>query len=57
MQQPVCVQCPYCFELVTIWLAIDDLGEMYYDCEVCCRPWTMHVSMDEEGELQVSVRR
>ena len=51
MQQPVFIQCPYCFEGQTIWIAYDDVGEMYYDCTVCCRPWLLRVWMDEEGEL------
>ena len=55
MQQPVSVQCSYCGSCMTIWIAIDDLGEMVRDCEVCCRPWYMHVWMDEEGNIQAQV--
>jgi len=57
MQQPVQLQCPYCFEWVTILLAIDDLGEMFYDCEVCCRPWVLRVRINEKGELQATADR
>ena len=57
MQQPVTIQCPYCFELVTIYLAHDDLGTMYYDCEVCCRPWTLQVWLNEYGEVQATASR
>ena len=57
MQQPVSIQCPFCFEVVTIWLAYDDTGEMFYDCEVCCRPWVLHVWLDDEGVLHATARR
>jgi hypothetical protein len=55
MQQAVSVQCPYCFECVTIWMAYDDVGEMIQDCEVCCRPWNMFVWVDEDGELRARI--
>ena len=54
--QPVMIQCPYCFEMLTIWLAYDDIGAMYYDCTVCCRPWFLQISLNDGGELQVSVQ-
>lgn len=54
MEKTIC--CPYCFELVTIWLDPSDLGELVIDCEVCCRPWLLVVSL-EGGELVVSVER
>ena len=57
MQQPVTVQCPYCGEWMTIWIAIDDVGEMIRDCEVCCRPWFMNVWMDEDGELRTFIQQ
>ena len=57
MQQPVTVQCPYCGEWMTIWIAIDDLGEMIRDCEVCCHPWFMQVWMDGEGEIHAYIQQ
>ena len=57
MQQPVTVQCPHCGEWMTIWIAIDDLGEMIRDCEVCCRPWFMQVWMDGEGEIHAHIQQ
>ena len=57
MQQPVDIQCPFCFEIVTIWIAYDDVGEMIYDCEVCCRPWTLRVWLDEEGNVHATASR
>ena len=46
--------CPYCGE--TVELSVDSVGvsneEYTEDCPVCCRPWTVRVSRDED---QVSV--
>ncbi len=52
------VVCPYCGEGVTI--SVDPGGgsaqEYVEDCEVCCNPWTVTVSVDD-GERSVSVDR
>ncbi|AKF79798.1 Cysteine-rich CPXCG [Myxococcus fulvus] len=44
-------QCPYCGEEVEV--DVDPIGasaERYIeDCPVCCRPWTVHVSRNEEA--------
>ena len=50
------VQCPYCGEWITLWLDPTDLGELTMDCEVCCRPWVLHVTRVGE-ELDVEVNR
>lgn len=51
------VVCPYCSETVTI--ALDAGGgssqEYVEDCQVCCRPWHLRVSYDDEGVASVSV--
>lgn len=50
------VQCPYCGE--SIELVIDDsVGDQRYieDCQVCCRPITVAVHLDEEGVPSVVV--
>lgn len=42
--------CPYCGEIIE--LLIDELaGEQRYveDCQVCCRPIEVAVSLDEDG--------
>jgi len=51
------VTCPYCGESVQITLDPDGGEEQEYvqDCEVCCRPWTVHVTYDDEGAADVSV--
>jgi hypothetical protein len=45
------VECLYCGEVVTI--AVDPGGgaiQSYVeDCQVCCRPWHVHLSYDDHG--------
>ena len=43
------VTCPYCGEDVEIYLEPDIRGELVQDCEVCCQPWRVRVSSDEDG--------
>ncbi len=48
------IQCPYCGE--TIDIAIDDsVDRQQYveDCQVCCRPIKVVVSVDEGGGIAV----
>jgi hypothetical protein len=51
--------CPYCGEPISLW--IDDGGgrTQHYveDCSVCCRPISVHVASDEDGEAYASVQR
>lgn len=51
------VQCPYCLEWIELWVDPETRGAMVQDCDVCCRPWNVHVDRDEEGALQVAVSR
>jgi hypothetical protein len=60
MLPSVSINCPYCGE--TIELLVDALpdelggGQRYIeDCQVCCRPITVSVSTDADGELRVDV--
>lgn len=51
------IDCPYCGE--TIEILIDpSLPEQSYieDCQVCCRPISLRVRVDEDGVAQVSAR-
>jgi hypothetical protein len=51
-------QCPYCGETVT--LTVEPHGppreEYVEDCSVCCRPWDVVVTREEEG-VTVDLRR
>ncbi|HTL12295.1 MAG TPA: CPXCG motif-containing cysteine-rich protein [Bdellovibrionota bacterium] len=57
--EEVSVQCPYCFE--TISIVVESLyGEQDYveDCEVCCRPIRFYVHGTGDGEVpQVTATR
>jgi hypothetical protein len=52
-------QCPYCGELITIWVDLGGGGAQRYveDCSVCCRPIEVAAYADEEGEFSVDLRR
>jgi len=56
MLTPVDIGCPYCGERIEILLDAS-AGEQSYieDCQVCCRPITVHVSIDDDGEPQAWV--
>ena len=50
------IQCPYCGE--TIEVVIDDsAGDQRYieDCQVCCRPIAIAVTVDAAGALAIGV--
>ena len=48
------ITCPYCGEAIDL-LIDDSAGDQQYieDCQVCCRPITISVTLDETGEPQV----
>lgn len=52
-EQPI--GCPYCGESITI-LVDDSLAEQEYveDCQVCCRPILLQVSIDMDGDAAVT---
>jgi hypothetical protein len=51
------VTCPYCGEHVEI--EVDPTGgrkqDYEQDCEVCCRPWKVHVKIDGDGDAWVRI--
>jgi len=51
------VNCPYCSEPVVMTIDPGSGAEQEYveDCEVCCRPWQVTVTYDDEGGADVSV--
>jgi hypothetical protein len=54
MLPSVGIQCPYCGESIEI-LVDESAGDQRYveDCQVCCRPISIAVSVDEDGVLRV----
>lgn len=52
------ISCPYCGE--TIEISVDtSLNEQQYieDCQVCCRPIELQVSVAHDGSAMVHPRR
>ncbi|MGE0041370.1 MAG: CPXCG motif-containing cysteine-rich protein, partial [Vicinamibacterales bacterium] len=37
------VQCPFCGELVEVYVEPDVGGTFVQDCVVCCNPWLLRV--------------
>jgi hypothetical protein len=50
------VVCPYCGESNEIGLDAGggEFQEYVEDCQVCCRPWRVLVSYDDDGGAQVT---
>ncbi len=50
------VQCPYCGETIDIVIDCSVEQQSYIeDCQVCCRPINIDVSVDQSGQLSVLV--
>jgi hypothetical protein len=48
------IDCPYCGESIEILVDASIPSQQYIeDCQVCCRPITLSVEVDDEGESQV----
>ena len=57
MEDVVRVRCPYCRELVELYVDPDTQGSYIEDCAVCCRPWMVTAVRDEQRRLRVSATR
>jgi len=55
--QEITISCPYCGEALTI-LVDGSVGNQKYieDCQVCCRPMDIHVSVFADGSCQVEAQ-
>ena len=52
------VSCPYCYQAVELWVDPETRGSFVEDCEICCRPWQVHVEREAEtGEPIIQVSR
>ncbi len=50
------ISCPYCGEAIEILLDASAGDQQYIeDCQVCCRPITVTVTLDADGDAQASV--
>jgi len=53
---PQLIQCPYCGESIEILIDASIPQQSYSeDCQVCCRPIDIDVSIDEDGMPLVQV--
>jgi hypothetical protein len=54
MPTPVTIDCPYCGESIEVLVDASVPSQQYIeDCQVCCRPITLRVAIDDDGEPQV----
>lgn len=51
------VECPYCGEAISLVLDAS-AGSQHYieDCHVCCRPITVILDVDSEGDARAHVQ-
>lgn len=53
MQDSLSIECPHCGETFSIAFDVSEgSAEFTIDCEVCCRPMTVAIRVNEEGELE-----
>ena len=50
------IGCPYCGEVISLALDASAGSQRYIeDCHVCCRPITVDLVVDADGDVQVRV--
>ena len=55
--QEIGIFCPYCGEPQDVIVDGSDAGQQYVeDCQVCCRPMVMRVSVTTAGRLEIEAR-
>jgi hypothetical protein len=58
MEEPIEVECPWCWERFTTFFDLSAGGQSYIeDCQVCCRPIMMHFRINRRGEVRVVSQR
>lgn len=51
------ISCPYCGEMITILVDGSVEKQQYVeDCQVCCRPIDIQVSVSANGSCQIEAR-
>ena len=57
IQEERTIECPYCGEFIDVLLDCSNSEEQEYieDCQVCCRPMTLKVTMREFGGVDLRV--
>jgi hypothetical protein len=52
------LRCPYCGERISMLVDPSEAGQDYIeDCEVCCRPISLHVEVDDDERVRLVARR
>ena len=50
------IQCPYCGETITVLIDASVPHQHYIeDCQVCCRPINLDVSLQHDGKISIAV--
>jgi hypothetical protein len=58
LQEPTEIECPYCGERVYLLIDCSVASQEYIeDCQVCCKPISLQVTINEQGIPQVEARR
>jgi hypothetical protein len=53
----VSLACPFCGESIDVHVTNDEIGQtLTNDCDVCCRPVSMHITF-EESEVHIEAYR
>ena len=53
MPDSLSIECPHCGETFSLALYTSEgSAEFSIDCEVCCRPMTVSVRINDDGELE-----
>lgn len=50
------IECPYCGETISLSLDASAGAQRYIeDCQVCCRPMTVVLDVDHDGDIDLQV--
>jgi transcription elongation factor Elf1 len=56
-QEEAIIQCPYCGETLSVLIDCSISHQQYIeDCQVCCRPIHLDVSISDDGDVSVIVK-
>ncbi len=58
LQESVDIQCPYCWETIEVLVDLSISEQSYVeDCQVCCRPILLSISIIADGSPRIEVTR
>lgn len=58
LQEECFLDCPYCGEPISVLVDCSVAQQTYVeDCQVCCQPMVIQVTVDEDGEPSVYAQR